>query len=266
MTSLQTMPTHHNIAIELKKVGFAYGNNHVLDGVSFQIHDGDYVGLIGPNGGGKTTTLKIILGLLQPTTGTVRIFGHTLQKAKEHYEIGYVPQKVMEGEFSFPATVREVIESGRVSRYQVFQGFSKEDREALKKAIDLTGIGDLQDRLIGELSGGQRQLVFIARALAREPKILILDEPTVGVDIASKEKFYTFLDDLNQKHGMTILMVSHDVDIMVREAKQILCINKNLICHVASGSFKKGKYMEDLYGTHATGVPHENCQITNHHH
>lgn len=250
------MSNHHKIAIEFKDVNFKYNENVVLENVSFQIADGDYVGLIGPNGGGKTTTLKIILGLLQPDSGTVRIFGHTLEKAKEHYEIGYVPQKVMEGEFAFPATVKEVIESGRVSRYALFQGFSATDKQSLEKAITLTGIEGLQNRLIGELSGGQRQLVFIARALAREPKILILDEPTVGVDISSKERFYSFLEELHRELGMTILMVSHDVDVMASEAKQILCINKNLICHVSSASFKKDKYLDDLYGNKTKPVPH----------
>jgi zinc transport system ATP-binding protein len=248
--------SHHKIAIELKDVSYSYGENVVLEKVSFQIADGDYVGVVGPNGGGKTTTLKIILGLLKPDSGTVRVFGHTLEKAKEHYEVGYVPQKVMEGEFSFPATVQEVIESGRISRYAVFQGFSPEDKKAIEKAIELTGIAGLQKRLIGELSGGQRQLVFIARALAREPRILILDEPTVGVDVASKDKFYSFLEKLNHEHKMTIVMVSHDVDVMVGEVKQILCLNKNLVCHVPSDSFEKGNFMDDVYGHKAHPIPH----------
>ncbi len=250
------MSEHQKIAIELKNVNFSYNDNVVLENVSFQISDGDYVGMVGPNGGGKTTALKIILGLVKPDSGEVLIFGHTLEKAKEHYEVGYVPQKVMEGEFAFPATVREVVESGRVSRYPVFRGFSLSDKEAIAKALVLTGIGHLQDRLIGELSGGQRQLVFIARALAREPRILILDEPTVGVDASSKEKFYSFLEELNHNLNMTIVMVSHDVDVMVGETKQILCLNKNLICHMDSSSFKKEKFSDILYGSKAKSVPH----------
>lgn len=244
------------IAIELKDVGFSYANNPVLEHVSFQILDGDYVGIIGPNGGGKTTVLSIILGLLQPQSGTVRIFGHTLEEAKEHYEIGYVPQKVMEGNFSFPATVKEVVESGRTSRQKFLQSFTAEDKKAIQTALEMTGVDAFQDKRIEDLSGGQKQLVFIARALAREPRILILDEPTVGVDARAQERFYSFLSELNKKFGMTILMVSHDIDVMVAEAKQVLCLNRTLVCHVPSKKFDKEEYVESLYGGKAKPLHH----------
>ncbi len=250
------MTSHEKIAIALKNVNFSYGNNVVLERISFEIADGDYIGIIGPNGGGKTTVLKIILGLLVPQSGTVRIFGHDLQKAKEHYEIGYVPQKVLDGKFSFPATVEEVVESGRTSRQKIFSSFTIQDREAIEKALKLTGVDAYRQKRIEDLSGGQRQLVFIARALAREPRILILDEPTVGVDMRAQEIFYDFLAQLNKNMKMTIIMVSHDIDVMIAQAKQVLCVNRRLVCHVNADDFDKQEYVSSLYGGKAKPLSH----------
>ncbi len=250
------MTAHEHIAIAVNNVTFAYQNNVVLENITFQISDGDYVGIIGPNGGGKTTLLKILLGLLTPRSGTVKIFGHDLQQAKEHYEIGYVPQKVLDGNFLFPATVQEVVESGRTSRQKLFSSMTSGDHEAIEKALDLTGVGKYRLKRIEDLSGGQRQLVFIARALAREPRILMLDEPTVGVDMRAQETFYDFLEELNARMNMTILMVSHDIDVMMAEAKQVLCVNRNLVCHVNAHDFDKESYVAQLYGGKAKPLFH----------
>jgi len=241
--------------IEFKRVNFAYGTAPVLSDVSFSIPSGDYVGVIGPNGGGKTTLLKLLLGILQPDAGTIQLFGHSVREAKSHYEIGYVPQNVVQTDLAFPATVAEVVASGRTRRRGLLGSMSKSDRAAIERAIELTGVREFQGARLGELSGGQRQRAFIARALAGEPKILILDEPTVGVDIASVSQFNRVLDDLNAA-GLTILLVSHDVDAVAAQVKHVLCINKEVVCHVASRQFDKTGTLRDLYGSAHQTVAH----------
>ncbi|MCC2631313.1 MAG: transporter ATP-binding protein [Patescibacteria group bacterium] len=217
--------------IELRNVSFSFGEERVLEDVSFTVSQGDYIGLIGPNGGGKTTLLKLILGLLQPTAGEVVLFGRSAASSKERYKIGYVPQRVSQLDHSFPATVREIVRSGRTARRGFLKGFSLEDQKAVDRAMKVTGVESYQDRLVGQLSGGQRQRAFIAQALAAEPQVLILDEPTVGVDAASQEAFYTFLQEMNQKMGLTIILVSHDLEAVSSEIGSVLCLNRTLAIH-----------------------------------
>ena len=149
--------------------------------------------MIGPNGGGKTTLLRIILGLLKPDSGEVRILGMRVDEVKERYRIGYIPQKVTQAEFYFPASVEEIVMSGRTARAGLFKRYHQVDNQAITQAMEIAEITEYKSRLIGSLSGGERQRVFIARALAGEPEVLILDEPVVGVDIVSQEKFFDFL-------------------------------------------------------------------------
>ena len=150
--------------IEAQNVGFAYDSNLVLEGVSFTIEAGEYVGIVGPNGGGKTTLLKILVGLLTPTTGSVLIAGAPPTASKNQSAIGYVPQRISQDQLAFPATVYEVIESGRTVKKGLFGRLGKEDRLAIKQALEIAGITDLQTRLMSSLSGGQRQRVYVARA------------------------------------------------------------------------------------------------------
>ena len=240
--------------IEVNNVSFSYNGQSVLDNISFSVNTGEYLGIIGPNGGGKTTLIKIILGLLKPDAGTVRIFGQDIKEFKERSLIGYVPQRI--SQVAFPATVKEVIETGRTARIGLFKRHSRDDERAVEKAMEVAGITHLRYRLIEDLSGGERQRVFIARALSAEPKILILDEPSVGVDLASQEQFYTFIQNLNQEFGLTILFISHDIDVIAHEVKCLLCLNKNLVCHGLPREFLKGEYMEKLYGKKVKFILH----------
>lgn len=250
------MPVGNDILIELDNVSFSYGLVPVLEHLSFSVHQGEYLGIIGPNGGGKTTLLKIILGLLDPMEGTVRIFGRDRHDFTERYRIGYVPQRATQADGSFPATVFEVVRSGRIPRLGLFHQFTKKDNEAVVRAMEISRIERYSSTLIGNLSGGERQRVFIARALAGEPDILILDEPTVGVDIGAQKTFYEFLESLNQEHKLTIIFVSHDVDVVSQKTQTLLCLNHNLVCHGPSGDLLDDHILKRLYGQEAAKIKH----------
>jgi zinc transport system ATP-binding protein len=212
--------------IEIKDISFSYEKEVVINNISFDIKKGDYLGIIGPNGGGKTTLVKIILGLLPPQKGSVTVRG----------KCGYVPQKAAQEISGLPATVREIIESGRES-----------NKQRIKEAMEITEIEKYEDRLISELSGGERQRVFIARALVKNPDILILDEPSTGVDVATQEKFYSFLKKINEKE-VTIIFVSHDINVIANEAKNVLCLGGEKTCFGSPQETLTDKNIENLYG------------------
>lgn len=248
---------HADNRIVFDRVSFRYGAEPVLQNISAEIPAGSYVGIVGPNGGGKTTMLHLLVGLLQPTSGRITIFGHEIREAKEHIEIGFVPQRVSQIDPTFPATVGEIVLSGRTRRLPFGRSFHADDYAARDRALALTQLSDLKNRRIGALSGGQVQRVFIARALAAEPKILILDEPTVGVDAASMRAFYTLLKDLHQTLGLTILMVSHDIDAVAREVTTVICVNRELVCHMPSRDFDKEKFEHDMYDEQKKPIDHD---------
>ncbi|MDO8604642.1 MAG: metal ABC transporter ATP-binding protein [bacterium] len=243
--------------IELDNVSFSYDKNTpVLENLSFTVRKGEYLGIIGPNGGGKTTLIKIILGLLHPTDGRVALFGKDRHDFKEKHRIGYVPQRVTQADKNFPATVLEVVRTGRTARLGFFQKFTEKDSVAVEHAMEISGISRYRDTLVGNLSGGERQRVFIARALASEPDVLILDEPTVGVDIGAQKVFYDFLASLNRDHNLTVIFISHDVDAVSQETKTVLCLNHNLVCHGLPHDLLNEHVLERLYGKHAKRVAH----------
>jgi zinc transport system ATP-binding protein len=243
--------------IELRDVSFNYNGNVVLDGISFSIARGEYLGIIGPNGGGKTTLVRIMLGLVEPDTGEVLLYGRPVREFRSRSMIGYVPQRAAHEEFYFPATVEEVVRSGRTARAGLLRKLGKDDEQAIELAIETADIVSIRKRLIGELSGGERQRVFIARALAGEPNILILDEPVVGVDITSKDSFYAFLKHLNHDNGITIVFVSHDVGVIAQEVGSIMCLNRSLICHGPPKQYIKEEFLEQVYGKKVSSILHE---------
>ncbi|OHA82260.1 MAG: hypothetical protein A2675_00405 [Candidatus Yonathbacteria bacterium RIFCSPHIGHO2_01_FULL_51_10] len=247
---------HDNVLISLNGVSFSYGAASILKDLTFSVKRGEYLGIIGPNGGGKTTLLKIMLGLLEPTEGTVELFGKDIHHFAEQYRIAYVPQRAQEVEQNFPATVEEVVRIGRIARRGVGKPFTKKDHEIIQNAMRLTGIERYHATRVGLLSGGERQRVSIARALAGEPDVLILDEPTSGVDMASERSFYDLLATLNREHNITIIFVSHDIDVVYHEAQSVLCLNHDLVCHGLSSEVLKEDVIRRLYGDKATIIPH----------
>lgn len=234
--------------IEFKNVNFSYTSEKVLDNINFSIKKGDFVGIIGPNGSGKTTLLRIILKLLYPQEGEVKLFGEAIGKFRAWEKIGYVPQKVTQLETKFPITVEEVISLGRTSRMGLFGRLTKKDIFAVARAEDIIDIEKLKSKLITEISGGQQQRVFIAKALASEPEVLILDEPTTGVDLESQENFYNLLEKLNKERRLTIILVSHDIGVVINEVKTLFCINKSLLYRGSPRDFTKSDRLGELYG------------------
>ncbi len=242
----------NEIQIEFENVCFSYPNNVVLEDVSFKISKGKYIGIIGPNGGGKTTALKLILGLIKPLSGEIKILGHKAGNLSDPAALGYVSQHAAHTSINFPATVREIVESGRTPKKNLFSTWNAKDKTAVKSALEAAGIKDLQNKLLNELSGGERQRTLVARALALEPQILILDEPFEGVDLASQKEFYEILQRLNKK-GITILFVTHDVDIISHEAEEIICLNRRLVC---SGEAHKIAHLHAYDHLHGKQIKH----------
>lgn len=220
---------HTKSIIEISNVSFSYNEEVVIKNVNLSIHKGDYLGIVGSNGSGKTTLLRIILGLLSPTSGDVKLFGQDISIFKNWSKIGYVPQKVINFDNNFPVTVEEVVMMGRYGEIGLFHRASKKDKEIVEKSLRNVDMLDYRDRTIGDLSGGQQQRVFIARALAGEPEIIFLDEPTVGVEKDVKEKFYQLLHDLNEKLKLTIVIVTHDIESMANEAMHVACIKDHTL-------------------------------------
>lgn len=215
MTSLTkvTGEACHQHIIELNQVLFAYQDQQVISGLNLVVKERDFVGIIGSNGAGKTTLLKMIVGLLRPTHGEIMLFGQPVRSFRDWERIGYVPQKNAFNPL-FPATVQEVVLSGLYSNKKIFKRVHQEDRRKLAEAMEVMHISDLASKRIGQLSGGQQQRVFLARALINQPDLLILDEPTVGIDAQTQADFFDLIFHMHAHHQMTFLMVSHDIEMI----------------------------------------------------
>ncbi len=249
---------HTKNIIELHNISFSYdGIEKVLENITFSVHKGDYLGIIGPNGGGKTTVLKIMLGLLQPTSGTIKLFGKPLKAFKDWSKIGYVPQKVSHFDNNFPVTVEEVVAMGRFARRGLFHFPQQEDSEKVERALKQVDMWEYKSKQIGELSGGQQQRVFIARALVTEPEVIFLDEPTVGVDATTQEQFYKLLKSLNRELQLTLVLVSHELDIVANEATEVACINCNLVCYCTPKELMHKDTLEKMYGKDLKYILHQ---------
>lgn len=203
----------HRSIVSIENVSFSYEHKKVINQLRFDVLERDFVGVIGSNGAGKTTLLKMLVGLLKPTDGEIRLFGSPLSQFKDWERIGYVPQKNAFNPL-FPATVREIVLSGMYSKKRIYRRLSKADLQKAEDAMLAMRIEDLADRKIGQLSGGQQQRAFLARAIVNNPELLILDEPTVGIDAETQIGFFRMIRHMHQHHHMTFIMVSHDMDMM----------------------------------------------------
>jgi zinc transport system ATP-binding protein len=222
-----------NAVVELEKAGVRYSNGfQALVDVTLQVYEGDFLGLIGPNGSGKTTMISVILGLVKATAGSVKLFGESPNR-KNLKRVGYVPQKTMLSDTIFPSTVFETVLMGRVVHTGLLHRYGKADYRKVEKELEHLSIYDLRDRKIGELSGGQSQRVLLAKALASDPELLILDEPTSGVDTRSAAEFYDTLKHLNRDHGITVMLVSHDIGLVTKLSNRVACLNGG-VCYQGS--------------------------------
>ena len=242
--------------IKIKDVSYSYNSVKVLEDVSFNVNSGDYIGIIGPNGSGKSTLLKIILGLIKPDKGSITISGKRLTNALDSCRVGYVSQRISQESQDLPATLYEVVDSGLVANEKLFSN-SKQHKDKILQAISISGLKGNENKLIGQLSGGQRQKAFVARAIASDPQILILDEPFVGVDLASQDEFYRFLKKLNKDNGLTIIFVSHDIDIISGQASRIIALNRKIVYTGEAEKFDERQLVDNVYDHKFTHIHHD---------
>jgi zinc transport system ATP-binding protein len=217
------------LAVELRHVSFAYrAGVRVLEDVSLGVRPGEFVAVAGPNGGGKTTLLRLVLGLEQPASGEVRVFGEAPGRAVREHRIGYLPQRAqLTGEA--PVTVRELVSAGRLAATGVWGPLRRRDREAVRAAIERVGLGGRLDASLRTLSGGMQQRAFIAKALASEPVLLALDEPTTGVDAESQESLAGLLRELRDELGVTILYVSHEFGAVEHVVERLVLVRGGIV-------------------------------------
>jgi zinc transport system ATP-binding protein len=214
--------------IEAGGISFAYGRQEVLDDVSLSVSAGEFVALVGPNGSGKSTLLRIVLGSLEASAGSVTLLGSPPARLHERGRLGYVPQRPSLSP-DVPATVEELVSAGRLSRRGWWRPFTRDDRLAVKHAIESVGLGELTGRPLAELSGGQQQRAFIARAFASEPELLVLDEPIAGIDAESQRRFRDSLVHLIREHGAGVLLVSHELSAVSTDIDRIVVLKRRIV-------------------------------------
>jgi ABC-type Mn2+/Zn2+ transport system ATPase subunit len=238
--------TSNRPALEFRDLWAGYNGKPVLEAINFQIDRGDMVGIIGPNGSGKSTLIKTVLGLVKPMRGEVSVLGR--DGTPERHLVGYTPQTELV-DWDFPVTVFDVALMGRYSRRGLFRRTTKEDREAADASLELVKISDLRDRLIGELSGGQRRRVLLARAMAHNPELLLLDEPMAGLDATAQHQLLDLLDELRAK-GATVVLSTHDLSCVSSRCDKAACLNRRLIAFGKPSEVLNEQVLGDTFGTH----------------
>ena len=230
-------PTASVDAVEIDAVGFTYPPGGVgepgveaLRSITMNVAPGSRLGILGPNGGGKSTLIKLILGMLEPTAGRIRVFGHSPDHARRDGLVGYLPQRIG-ADLDWPLNVEQVVAMPLRARVSGFAKLSAEDQAAIDRAIELLEINELCKRRIGALSGGQLQRVMIARAISTRPKLLVLDEPTLGVDISGQQKFASLINTVSSELGLTTIVVTHDMRALVAVADRVACLSRTLHFH-----------------------------------
>ena len=248
--------------IDVRDADIARDGELAIKGATFTVEAGDYVGVVGPNGGGKTTLVLGILGLLPLARGESRLFGTPSPRFTDWARVGYVAQNATAFDPGFPLSVRELVALGRVRRATLGRRLGPEDWREVDDAMALMDITSIGRRRAGSLSGGQKQRVFVAKALVRKPELLILDEPATGVDAEAQERFYGLLADVNARRGTTVLMVSHDLASVFCRMSKVICVNREVHASPITPELDEGALLRKVYGEHFTFVFHRHeCGI-----
>ncbi|HAY23167.1 MAG TPA: ABC transporter [Desulfobacterales bacterium] len=219
------------VAIQIRDLSVRYNHRFILEDISLEIKTGSFVGVLGPNGSGKSTFIKVILGLIKPTTGKVLVFGETPDRLRRSkHLVGYLPQRPLSNP-SFPVSVLDVVLMGRYGLLGLGRRPARRDKEIALSILDQVGMASRANVAIGELSGGEQQRVFIARALSVEPSLLILDEPTISLDACAQDELYDLIHRLQEQMELTVIMVSHDIGVVSEHVGDIICLNRRVYVH-----------------------------------
>lgn len=257
---IRTRTAPHDVeapTLEVEELSVNYNSKRVLEDVSFRLEPGQRVAVVGPNGAGKSTLFRAIAGILQPSTGEVHVYGHG---PHGHICIAYVPQR-SQIDWTFPATVADVVMMGRVGRIGLLRWPSGSDWDLVHRSLERVGMADRADQQIGELSGGQQQRVFIARALAQEAELLLLDEPLTGLDLPSREAIFQILDDL-QERGVTIMVATHDLNLAAeRHFDLMMLLNQQLMAFGHPAQVLTSEALLRAYGGHLHVLPAEDSTV-----
>lgn len=234
--------------LKVQNLNFHYGSSLVLSDISFSLEAGTYLALAGPNGAGKTTLIKVILGLEKKDSGQIEIFGDNTDSFKAWDKVGYLPQRINTFNPLFPATAEEVVSLGLLAGKKYPKIFKAADKQKIKATLELLDIANLGQRPINQLSGGEQQRVFLARALVADPKILILDEPSAALDPETRTNFFQLLAKLNQEQGLTIIIITHDTAYIGQYASQLLYLDKKVVFYGPLADFCHSPDMEKYFG------------------
>lgn len=238
------------VVLTVKNLSAGYRGTEALKDVSFSVNSGDYIGICGPNGSGKSTMIKVILGLIPPMKGEISLLGTPFESFKDWQRIGYLPQGLQFFNPHFPTTVDEVIRLGRLSGKRFPKRFNRQDSLAVERTMEWMGISHIKGCMIGELSGGLRQRVLLARALVNDPELLVMDEPTTALDPETRESFYKLIYEMNRERKSTVLLVTHDTATIGKYASHLLYLDKQIVFYGSFDDFCNSTEMTGFFGEH----------------